>query len=256
MRRRLKALWANEDGSAMALVAISLTALVSLMALGIDVGMLFNARSEAQRAADSAALAGASAFLDYPAKEAPKPAQERAVEYAVQNEIRNVAIREDEVAVFVNVDSATVTVRVHRDGVSTWFARIFGRTDVPIGAQATAQASNAGTAQCVKPFAVPDLWEETTDDTNRNRIWDDERDLAVGPRARPLRGLFWRRRLGDGDRLRQRLAGRVPGRERQTLRPGLRSPDHDQAHGPARRLRAVLLLSVGPSGRREPARLR
>ena len=64
MRNRLRAFWSREEGSATALVAVSLTALVSLLALGIDVGMLFNARSEAQRAADSAALAGASAFLD------------------------------------------------------------------------------------------------------------------------------------------------------------------------------------------------
>jgi len=88
MIKKIRAIWRNETGAATALVAVSLTALISMMALGIDIGMLFNAKSEAQRAADSAALAGASAFLDFPAKDAPKPARERAVEYATQNDIR------------------------------------------------------------------------------------------------------------------------------------------------------------------------
>jgi hypothetical protein len=173
MRRLRRSFWSDRRGSAVALVAVSLTALVSLLALGIDVGMLFNARSEAQRAADSSALAGASAFLDYPAEEAKGPARERALEYAIENRIRKEYIDASEVTVHVNVDSAAVTVLVRRAGVPTWFARMLGREDVPIGAQATAQAVDAGTAQCLKPFAVPDMWEETNDDTNGNRIWDD-----------------------------------------------------------------------------------
>jgi len=153
-------------------VAVSLTALVSLLALGIDIGMLFNARSEAQRAADAAALAGASAFLDFPAKEARVPAKTRALEFATQNDIRRETIDPSEVSVHVNVDSATVTVAIRRSGVSTWFAKMFSVSEVAIGATATAQASDAGAAQCLKPFAVPDAWEETTQDANRNRIQD------------------------------------------------------------------------------------
>jgi Flp pilus assembly protein TadG len=172
MKRRLSAFWRDEKGSATALVAVSLTALVSIMALGIDIGMLFNARSEAQRAADAAALAGASAFLDFPADEAAKPATQRAIDYAVQNNIRREAILPSEVSVLVNRDSATVTVTVRRAEVPTWFARVLSVSEVAIGATATAQASDAGTAQCLKPFAVPDAWEETTEDRNRNRIQD------------------------------------------------------------------------------------
>jgi Flp pilus assembly protein TadG len=173
MIRALRAFWQQEDGSAVALVAVSLVALVSLLALGIDVGMLFNARSEAQRSADSAALAGASAFLDFPAEEAVDPAEERALEYAVQNYIRKTMISAPEVSIHVNPDSATVTVTVRREEVPTWFGRVLARNHVAIGATATAQAIDAGTAQCVKPFAVPDAWEETTEDENGNRIWDE-----------------------------------------------------------------------------------
>jgi len=164
-----------------ALVAVSLTALVSLLALGIDVGMLFNARSEAQRAADADALAGASAFLDFPAEEAVEPAEERALEYAVQNYIRKKMIAAAEVSTQVDIDSATVTVTVRRAEVPTWFGRVLARNHVAIGATATAQAIDAGTAQCVKPFAVPDAWEETTDDENANRIWDEDERWQFDP---------------------------------------------------------------------------
>ena len=172
MNRSWRSFWTDERGSSTALVAVSLAAIVSVVALGVDVGMLFDARSEAQRAADAAALAGASAFLDYPAQEARDPARERAVGFATLNAVRNGLIHPSEVDVQVNVDSATVTVSVRRAGVPTWFARLFSVSEVPIGATATAQASDAGTAQCLKPFAVPDAWEETTEDSNRNRIQD------------------------------------------------------------------------------------
>jgi Flp pilus assembly protein TadG len=213
MRRRLSAFWRDEKGSATALVAVSLTALVSIMALGIDLGMLFNARSEAQRAADAAALAGASAFLDFPADEAPKPAAQRAIDYATRNSIRREVILPTEVSVLVNRDSATVTVTVRRAEVPTWFAKVFSVSEVAIGATATAQASDAGTAQCLKPFAVPDAWEETTEDRNRNRIqdpgeiWDFDPDRDryspyTGPDGDPAETGFggeWRNPFPDVD---------------------------------------------------------
>jgi uncharacterized membrane protein len=45
-------------------VAVSLVALLGMAALAIDVVTLYVARSEMQRAADAAALAGAKAFVD------------------------------------------------------------------------------------------------------------------------------------------------------------------------------------------------
>lgn len=172
MRRLGRLFRSDQQGGVIVLVAVTMAAMAGLLALGIDVGMLATARSEAQRAADSAALAGASAFLDFLADEAPDPARERALEAAMSNYVRDRTISEPEIAIQIDVDSATVTVAVRRDSVPTWFARLLGRNTVAISATATAQASDAGTAQCVKPFAVPDLWEEMSDDLNRNRIWD------------------------------------------------------------------------------------
>jgi hypothetical protein len=177
---------ADERGSVTVMVVLSMTALLGLLALSIDLGALFNARSEAQRAADAAALAGASAFLEYQEDAAVGAARERALELATVNEVRNELVTAEEVSVWIDPDSSTVRAAVRREGVSTWFAGLLGINTVDIGAEATAWAGAAGAAQCVKPFAVPDMWEENNDDLNGNRIWD------AGER--------WRYDPADGDR--------------------------------------------------------
>lgn len=184
-------LWrSDERGSVTVIVALSMTALIALLALGIDLGGLFNARSEAQRAADAAALAGASAFLDYQQSEVSSAATARAIEFATSNAIRNEAIRPEEVSVWVDLDSSTVRAAIRRDGVPTWFARLFGMNAVDIGAEAMAWAGAAGAAQCVKPFAVPDMWQETSDDLNGNRIWDEGEHWRYDPTSGDRYGGF------------------------------------------------------------------
>ena len=182
--RSWAAVWpSDERGSVTVLVALTATALVAILALGIDLGALFNARSEAQRAADAAALAGASAFLEYQEGAAVSAARTRAVEFATGNEVRNEAIAPTEVSVWVDLDSSTVRAAVRRNGIPTWFARLVGIDSVDIGAEATAWAGTAGAASCVKPFAVPDMWEETTDDLNNNRIWDENERWKYDPNS-------------------------------------------------------------------------
>jgi hypothetical protein len=171
----------DERGSVMVVVALTLAGLMGIIALGVDLGALFNARSEAQRAADAAALAGASAFLDFQDGQAVRAAQGRAMTFATSNSIRDEAIAPEEVSVWVDLDDATVRASIRREGLSTWFAQLFGVTEVDVGAEATAWAAEAGAAQCVKPFAVPDLWNETTDDTNGNRIWDENEQWRYDP---------------------------------------------------------------------------
>ena len=154
----------DERGAVLALVAITLPLLLAAMALAIDLGMLFTARAEAQRAADAAALAGAQEFLKAPPAEAEGPARRYAYEFAGRNKIRNVSIDSSEVSVEVFSAQRVVRVTISRRAVPTWFARIFGVTSVPIGAVAAAEASPAGSVKCVKPFAVPDLWDDRNND--------------------------------------------------------------------------------------------
>ena len=51
-------------GNAAVLTAVSCTTLIGFMALSVDVGMIYNTRSELQRTADSAAMAAAWKLLD------------------------------------------------------------------------------------------------------------------------------------------------------------------------------------------------
>src|SRR2546426_5394992 len=80
MRRASIRMVESETGSVIVMVALTLVVLLGFLALGIDLGMLFAARTDAQRAADAAALSGASAFVDNPPAAAVAPARARATE--------------------------------------------------------------------------------------------------------------------------------------------------------------------------------
>jgi hypothetical protein len=165
----------DRDGQTLAIGAVSMLALLAIVGLGVDLGMAYTARAEAQRVADATALAGASAFLDHihPA-DAVGDAQARAEEYAELNFVRNrrVVANPPEVIVWVIPDSQKVRARVQRTGLPVWFARFLGQTEMRVSAMAAAQAIAAGSSHCAAPFAVPDIWHESTQDLNGNRLID------------------------------------------------------------------------------------
>ncbi|MBU0617345.1 MAG: hypothetical protein KKI02_06495 [Planctomycetes bacterium] len=55
--------WARQRGSVVVLAAISMVVVIGIAALAIDLGQLYVVRAELQRAADAAALAGASSYF-------------------------------------------------------------------------------------------------------------------------------------------------------------------------------------------------
>ena len=170
----------SERGATLILVAVAMTALLGFLALAIDLGMLYTARADAQRAADAAALAGASAFLDNSASAAVAPARQRAFEYAERNTFQNGPIDSTNIVVTVIQDSGKVGVYIHRDSVPTLFARVLGIRTVPIAAFAAAQAVQAGAAKCLKPIAIPDLWFDANSDQNGDRVMDNGESWTFG----------------------------------------------------------------------------
>lgn len=160
----------DDRGSVVVVVALAMTALLSMLALAVDIGMLFSARGEAQRVADAAALAGAGAFLEcYDCSYTPDVATDHAIEYGALNTVRElgVEILEEDVTVDMTTHRVTVVVRRTADrgsAVGTWFARVFGVEEVDVAAIATAEASPAGAAVCLKPFTLPDAWDDEDDD--------------------------------------------------------------------------------------------
>ncbi|HUP01705.1 MAG TPA: pilus assembly protein TadG-related protein [Gemmatimonadota bacterium] len=154
----------GDRGSTIVLAALAMTAMLAVVALAVDVGMLFTARGEAQRAADAAALAGAGSLIVQPDDE--KRARAVAIEFGNANTVREKYAEVLPGDVEIDMARSRVTVTVHRtaarnSGVATWFANIFGVSEVDIAARATAEASPAGSATCLKPFAIPDrFWDK------------------------------------------------------------------------------------------------
>jgi len=158
----------------------------AMAALSIDVVTLYTARSEAQLAADGAALAGARVLANSGmtsntadaalTSNAETLASTVATQVARNNEVGGRNLAGSEVTVtFPNVGSPGfgtnphVTVRVQRTDLPTFFARIWGSTQLTVAASATAEAYNpSGTnalggpttpvaPTCVKPWLLPNM---------------------------------------------------------------------------------------------------
>lgn len=185
----------REKGVIITLVAVCMLGFVGAMAaFSIDVVTLYTARSEAQLAADSAALAGArvlanSGMTSENSTTVGTNAAPLAIAVATQVAANNpVAGRNlitgvspcapagQEICVTVNtgaldfVANPQVTVTVQRTDLPTFFARIWGRTAFTVKASATAEAYNPSSLQgtaagpglpiaptCVKPWLLPNI---------------------------------------------------------------------------------------------------
>lgn len=167
----------QERGAVLVVVAISMIALLSAVALAVDVGMLMSAKAEAQTVADAAALAGAGVLRDTNGDSAQ--AHDAAVSWVANNMVtgESVAVLEGDVEVVP--DEWTVRVRVNRtrdrgNAVPTFFARIFGVAEVDLRTRAGAWAAPASTveggtgAACPLPLALLDEF----DDADGNGEWD------------------------------------------------------------------------------------
>jgi hypothetical protein len=171
----------GERGAALVLMALMLFLAIGMSALVVDYGMIKASEAEAQRAMDAAALAGASAFLDPedPLVDRAVIAESRAREYAARHEVHRMPIRAELDSGYVDVDvnlvDETVTASYTSPAIQLWFASVIGIPTMGITASATAEAGSVGRAvDCVKPFLVPDMWDETdpTQDLDGDKLWD------------------------------------------------------------------------------------
>jgi hypothetical protein len=196
----------NEQGIVIMLVAVVMLFVIGAMAaLSIDVVTLYTARSEAQLAADGAALAGArvlansgmTSAADSTVGIAAVPlATAVAQQVAASNPVggRNLsqagACPGGEICVSINelasnfVANPHVTVQVQRSDLPTFFARIWGTKTVTVKASATAEAYNPSNApgtsaspklrvapSCVKPWLIPNM-DPTSSATPPTTIFD------------------------------------------------------------------------------------
>jgi hypothetical protein len=168
------------------MVAVFLLFVVGAMAaLAIDVVTFYTARSEAQMAADGAALAGARVLANSgltSAAAGPAAAESLArtiaTQVAARNEVggRTLNPSTEVTVTFSDTDptfptNPRVTVQTTRTDIPTFFARIWGRSQVTVQASATAEAYNPSGANvppltgpvtpvaptCVKPWLLPNV---------------------------------------------------------------------------------------------------
>jgi len=169
----------DRTGGTLVLVAGAMLGLLAMAALAVDMSAAFAWRAEAQKIADASSLAGASSYMDFQPNEATPAAEARAYEYALAHTIKGEPVDSSEVTVQVINDSLKVRVGINRPDMPVWFARVLGFAGIDIGAVAAAAAEPAGAAQCLKPWAVPDLWDEvgppsgTGQDANGDNVWQE-----------------------------------------------------------------------------------
>jgi len=196
----------GERGVVILLVAIVLLFVVGAMAaLAVDFVTFYTARSEAQLAADSAALAGARMMANSGVTSNPSDsglnsaaqtlAENVARQVAMSNKVGGRNLVGTEVVVTLSTASSggggglgpnpRITVQISRTDLPTFFARIWGRTQLSLSASATAEAYNPSGLNgspgryptvapiCVKPWVLPNL------DPNGNPLFNATTGAAI-----------------------------------------------------------------------------
>ncbi|MCU1305735.1 MAG: helicase/secretion neighborhood TadE-like protein [Acidobacteriaceae bacterium] len=146
----------NERGMTIVMVALSILLLMAMAALAVDVGVLYTARTSAQHAADSAALAGAYTF-SLTTEPQPDSAQNAAIAMAAKTRVMGTPVTITASDVDVSKADQRVTVRVNRNlggnPINTFFAGALGISAMGTNAKAVAEAAKSGSASyCVKPI--------------------------------------------------------------------------------------------------------
>lgn len=193
----------DRRGSSIVIMSVMLFAMLAMAAFAIDLASLRSARSEAQRAADAVALAGASAFRDLPWNEGPTAgiARDRAIAIARVNQVRTdtidvrnpteqitdyawgrvINVETPQLTLNVIPDSQKVRAWVRHAGVQTFFGGLLAKPYGHVQAMATAWATTDGpVVDCLKPFVIPDMWYETdpTQDVDGDHYMDP---ITVNP---------------------------------------------------------------------------
>ncbi len=182
----------KSNGVIITLVAVfMLGVVVAMAALAIDVVTIYTARSEAQLAADAAALAGARVLANSGMTSTTNPAVGSAAVLLATTVANQVAGSNfvggrylnpggtcpgGEVCVSISqastsfISNPQVNVQVQRSDLPTFFARVWGHATVGVKASATAEAYNPLNVQgtvagpglpvaptCVKPWLLPNM---------------------------------------------------------------------------------------------------
>src|SRR5437588_6157271 len=136
----------SQRGQTIAFVAVSIVSLLTVAALAIDLTTLYVAKGEIQRAADSAALAGAKAFVDSGVTTDPTNTNLQGVATQLANSYAVAAAFQNNVAgapaqlvgsPVLNLSlqgNPRVTVTLQKTNLPMFFARVFGTRAATVAA--------------------------------------------------------------------------------------------------------------------------
>jgi Flp pilus assembly protein TadG len=134
----------DQRGQVLVLTVVSLTVLIGMAALVLDVGHWYRAKRDLQAIADAAALAGAQAL-----PESTGQATAIAIQYAKDNGGPTPAVTFS--SKYIANDTIFVEVTRQEPG---FFAKLFNVDSVDVGARAKARNGVLAAAQYAAPFAV------------------------------------------------------------------------------------------------------
>jgi len=145
----------KQKGFVLVVLALLLVVLIGFLALAVDIGVLYSARTSAQEVADAAALAGAFTFINDTQSPQPQTASSNALQVALNNSVLGQPVAAADVNVNVDVANRRVAVDV-QSTQNTYFARALGVQTANVGVEAVAEAAanSTGTA-CAKPWFIP-----------------------------------------------------------------------------------------------------
>jgi hypothetical protein len=176
------------------MVGCGFLAFMSATMLAVDVGQMMVARTQSQSAADAGALAGAVAlvFDDFTNRSASGPAVQNAIAAGTStgNKVMNgqASVLPEDVT-FPATDK--IRVRVERstargNPIKMFIGPMIGIKTANVGAIATAEVVPANSVTCVKPFMIPDRWEEKNQlpynpTTSTFEMYDNKGNLLANP---------------------------------------------------------------------------
>lgn len=174
MRKRFRRFRDDERGMSLIYVTVGFMSFFAATTLAIDVGMVMTARTQAQNSADAGALAGAIALAmdSFDNRTAGGPAVQSAVNGALANTVINSSVAVEPADITFPVapsgEANRVRLTVHRTAarsnpLTTFISAVFNNNLVDIVATATAEAAPANAMTCVRPFTIPDRWQENQD---------------------------------------------------------------------------------------------
>src|SRR5438093_11883864 len=145
----------KQKGFVLVVLALLLVVLIGFLALAVDIGVLYSARTSAQEVADAAALAGAFTFINDTQSPQPQTASSNALQVALNNSVLGETVAAADVNVNVDVANRRVAADV-QSTQNTYFARALGVQTANVGVEAVAEAAQYATGSaCTKPWFIP-----------------------------------------------------------------------------------------------------